>query len=260
MLRVLNLFLFRRSILTVAICLSSLSGICQKNADSNTGKRLNPIIWGIDTDMNSKYLWRGIAYNDGLVLQPNLWIGSGNLTAGVWGSLTVFDRFQEIRRNEIDLFVNYDFSIGKLELSPGAMVYFYPNQDDSPATGELYFTLGYPIGNFTVISTATIDFITYPGALFCEHGLEYEGQITQRMTGSSSIYAGWANGRFNDTYIGLNKTTCNLVGARIGLTYSTDSYLYFNPHLEINRIANNEIEALLGRYPWFVGLLIGIEF
>jgi len=239
--------------------LTNTNGYCRYSNEDPPTLKERSLAWGIEADMNSKYLWRGINYNDGLVLQPNLWLGWGDFSVGLWGSMTVYDRYQEVHRNELDLVMNYFYSLGKLEMEHSAMFYYYLGQDDSPPTGELYVGIGYPIGDFKLLSSATVDFLAYPGACFFEHGFAYEKNLNDRLTWTSSLVVGWANGKFNETYVGTETTSANLIGVRIELTYSSAGSFYFKPHIELNRIIDKGLVPYLGKYPWYGGLLIGIE-
>jgi hypothetical protein len=247
------------TLLTCCIFCIGISGNCQESASDSIKSDNKSITYGFETDINSKYLWRGIDYNDGLVIQPNLWVSYRNFTAGLWGNLTAYDRHHSTKHHEIDLLLTYTYSIGRFEIDHTVMLYYYPGQEDSPPTGEFYTGIGYPIGDFTLFSNITVDFLTYAGALYFEHGIEYERVLSDRFTLSTSGLLGWASAKFNDTYIGLSKTTFNQLGINVDLTYKLHGPFYVKPHFQMNRIIDKELVPFLGKYPWFCGVLIGIE-
>jgi len=46
---------------------------------------------GLDLSVYSRYVWRGIVYDEGAVLQPDFWIQARGITMTFWGSLDVKD-------------------------------------------------------------------------------------------------------------------------------------------------------------------------
>ncbi len=244
------------------VCGLLLAGIGARGQQSDQdapGKTENPWSWGVESDFGSKYLWKGISYNEGLVIQPSLWATRGNFTAGLWGNYAAYDRFHSEKVNEVDLVFTYAYSIGKFEIDHTIMFYYYPGVEDAPPTGEFFLGVGYPIGEFSLFSSATADFLTYPGNLYFEHGVEFEKDLNEKLLLEAKLSMGWANGRFNETYIGTTKTSVNLIGADISLMYTPRGAVYLKPHLQVNRTADQDLLPYLGKYPWFCGLAIGIE-
>jgi hypothetical protein len=219
----------------------------------------HPFSWGFESDFNSKYLWRGLNYNDGLVIQPNLWASVGNLSVGLWSNITAFDRFHSIRRNEIDLICTYTYNLGKFEIEHTLMLYYYPKQDDSPPTGELFTGVTYPVGDFSLFSNVAADFITYRGSLYFEHGVQYGKTIGGKLALTVTGLFAWADGKFNETYVGTLHTSVNLASVSIELNYSPWKTVYFRPHFQLNRTLNREMFPYMDKFAWNFGLLMGIE-
>ena len=57
-------------------------------------------------DLVSSYVWRGTQFGSGAHIQPYMELGTGNLSAGVWGS---FPTTANGGGNELDLYLGYDF-------------------------------------------------------------------------------------------------------------------------------------------------------
>ena len=242
--------------------LLSYSGLRGQESVTDSGKIPDhPVSWGMDADINTKYIWRGMTVNDGLMVQPELWTSYRGFTAGVWGNLTAWDRFGAVKGHEIDLFLTYDYNLGKLEVNHSLMFYFYPTQENVPNTGEFYLGLGYPIGDFKLVSVATVDIVTYPGAIYVEHAIEYEKAWGDRFTLSTSAGLSWASGKFNAAYLGVDKTTINLATLNLDLTWVLWGPLYIKPHVQVNRFLNQDLATSAGAsFPWFTGLMIGAAF
>lgn len=92
-------------------------------------------------DISSAYVWRGLTFNDGLVLQPSIDIVHGGLNLNVWGNFDVDDYDDTLDSgefSEINLVAAYTFELGPVDLTGGVIEYLFPNGADS--TTELYIT------------------------------------------------------------------------------------------------------------------------
>jgi len=246
-------------VLAFYLSLSGLNGLCQETGGLLQSKKKDSVSWGIEADFNSKYLWRGINCNDGLVIQPNLWVEYKNFSVEFWGNITAYDRFHSTLRHEMDLLLSYNWSLGSFEIDHSVMFYYYPGQDDAPPTGEAYFGISFPFGNFSLLSNVTADFLRYPGSLYLEHGLSYETGLSDNFVVGSSAIFGWANGKFYETYVAEIETSVNMISLNADLTYTNNSMFYFKPHVQISRVLGKQLIPYLGAYPWFCGIMSGIE-
>jgi uncharacterized protein (TIGR02001 family) len=251
---------FRVATLVVSFFLIGLNGVCQDTVTLNKDQTNDKVSWGLSTDVNSKFLWRGISVNDGLVLQPDLWASYKNFTVGMWCNATIFDRNHDPKDLELDPYFGYSWSIGNLQIEHSVMVYYCIGEQVAPTTAELFLGVTYPIGDFAINTIIAADFVAYFGSLYFEHGLFYEKQLNDKFTLGSSAVFGWGNGKFNDSYeTGTTKTALNLFSLNAELTYNPKGIIYFKPHLQIGRTLDSEISTYLSKYPWFCGLLIGFE-
>jgi len=80
-------------------------------------------------DINSAYVWRGLTFNDGIVIQPSIDVAAGGFGFNVWGNLDV-DDYNDTRDSgefsEVDLTVSYSFDIGPVGASVGYIEYLFP--------------------------------------------------------------------------------------------------------------------------------------
>lgn len=79
---------------------------------------------GIAAEAVSSYVWRGFELDDGVNLQPDVWVDVGNLSFGAWSSWAL-----DGDASEIDFYVSLyqELSFGELNLS--LTDYFYPSAD-----------------------------------------------------------------------------------------------------------------------------------
>lgn len=93
----------------------------------------------VTADVASAYVFRGVTYNDGLVVQPALEASGfglpksiGTLTAGMWANYNIDDYRDAMADtvNEVDLYALYALPLDPLIISLGYIRYAYPNQTD----------------------------------------------------------------------------------------------------------------------------------
>ena len=73
---------------------------------------------------NSAYVWRGLTFNDGLVLQPSLDVSTGGFAVNVWGNLDIDDyngAVDDGEFSEVDLTASYTWKLGPVDASLGAI-------------------------------------------------------------------------------------------------------------------------------------------
>ena len=162
-------------------------------------------------DFNSAYVWRGITLNDGMVIQPSIDVAAENgLGINVWGNYDIGDYDGNVDENafsEIDLTVSYGITIGKLDLSAGAIHYTFPAVNDANndgigegflATTELYVSAGMPIaGGLSASADAYYDIDAIDGFSYATLGLSYAYDITDKL----NLEAGGAIAYASDDFV-----------------------------------------------------------
>ena len=160
------------SIILVAICFFTL----------NESKAQD-----LGADLVSSYVWRGTQFGSGAHIQPYMELGSGNFTAGVWGS---FPTSAKGGGNELDLYLGYDFGPVALTVTN----YTFPGEGGNYADGEGLFD-----GDYTELAASTsimgVDlsagYFTEVEALYVELGFS---------TGAVDIAIGYGDDQGNAWY------------------------------------------------------------
>lgn len=104
----------------------------------------------LSLDAASAYVFRGVTFNDGLVLQPGMEAtGLGDLTVGVWGNLDLDDyddTLQDGQFSEIDIYALYDLKLSdeKSGITLGYTEYAYPS-GGGDADREVGLTFSYDV-------------------------------------------------------------------------------------------------------------------
>lgn len=226
---------------------------------------------GIEADLNSKYIWRSLAWSEGLVLQPSFWTGTGGWSFTLWSNYVLNNEEYRHKFNEIDLRLGYEFDMGDFTIGTAVNIYTYPNQDAifSPTTAEFELLVAYTMGSFTFETTHFIDVWDNKGGWVGEIGVEYENAVSGSLTLAAAARVIFANTKFNEYYIPVGKAAVNALVLEAGLSYSLPGGFYIRPHLEWNTLLDKEVKDAVAVTDWLslnksslfnIGVAVGFEF
>lgn len=104
--------------------------------------------FGVDLDLFSSYVWRGLSLTNKPVVEPAVWVsfpaGNASVTVGGWASVDLGkydDLADDISESggssafnfaEFDPYAEVSFPVGKATLTGGATAYIYPNDETAP--------------------------------------------------------------------------------------------------------------------------------
>lgn len=191
-------------------------------------------------DVNSAYVWRGLTFNDGMVLQPSINVAAENgFSVNAWGNLDIDDyngALNDGEFSEIDLTATYAFTLGPVDANVGIIEYTFPNGAES--TTEIFAGLSYALGHgFSLGSTVYYDcdqvddfYVTaelgYSYDLNEKTNLSLGGLISFAGSEFTEFYAGGtSSGFFNyalNASISYKVTDAFGIGANINFTESMD--------------------------------------
>jgi hypothetical protein len=117
--------------------------------------------FGVDLDLFSSYVWRGLSLTNKPVAEPALWLsfpaGSASITVGGWSNIDLgkYDDVDDdisqsggtsaFNLSEFDPYAEVSFPAGKATITGGALGYIYPNDAGTTSdfnTVEIYGKLG----------------------------------------------------------------------------------------------------------------------
>jgi hypothetical protein len=226
---------------------------------------------GFELDLNSKYIWRSLAWSEGTVLQPSVWVASSGLMFSVWSNFVLNNEPNRRQFNEIDFRISYEMEVGGFSIVPAFTYYSYPNQDkmENPATGELEIQVAYGMGDFTLETTHFLDVWENKGGYVGEVGLEFEKDSAEGLNIAAAARVVLANSKFNAFYVPYEKGALNALVLEAGLTYSFPNGLYLRPHFEWNNILDKNLRAAVEASDWIsipkpnlfnFGVALGFDF
>ena len=107
--------------------------------------------FGVDLDLFSSYVWRGVTYTNKPVVQPGVWAsfpaGNAEVTVGGWSNIDLgkYDDTSDdlslsggtsaFNLSEFDPYAEISFSAGKATLTGGVTAYLFPNDLDAAPNG-----------------------------------------------------------------------------------------------------------------------------
>lgn len=195
----------------------------------------------VKVDVNSAYIWRGITFNDGIVVQPSVDVAlPEGFGVNVWGNLDAEDydgALQDGEFSEIDLTLSYGFSVGDVKCSVGYIEYLFPHQGDTngalPGTREVYATAEVDLGaGFSTKLQIYYDIDEVNdvyGALSLTYGYDISDELSAEI-GALAGYAGkdWSlgeDGGLNEYVVSLSTTYAANESVKLGANIAyTDTF------------------------------------
>lgn len=206
-------------------------------------------VWsaGGEIDVNSRYVWRGLALSQGAVVQPSFWVSWRDYTFSVWsnGALRGGRGLGANRFNEVDVTLSRSLQWKKWTVEPGFQWYLYPHSGSGAptgvATGEASLRLSRNVGGSTFYTEHALDVIRYGGAYFALIGVSREHAFRKRLSGTASLGFGFGSSRFNRVNIGARGAAFNVVMLDAALTYALGAGLSLRPHLGLSTLPTSRL-------------------
>ena len=225
---------YRLGIVTVALLLLSIAAAAQSGE--------SPAQIGADLGLYSKYIWRGMVWDEDPVLQPDLWLIVGRLTMTVWGNMDLTDDDGDVEGqfNEWDGYI--DVNLGaRGPLSFGAGLYLMDFIEPS-GVGSTTVELG-ASASADVIGNPTLavywDIWMYHG-LYANMSLSHDVALGPSAL-SLSASAGWGDHRHN----GISGAIADggLLDFQAGAAYpiSLRPYLTLTPSIQYSALLQDDV-------------------
>uniref|UniRef100_A0A7C4CBG9 Uncharacterized protein n=1 Tax=candidate division WOR-3 bacterium TaxID=2052148 RepID=A0A7C4CBG9_UNCW3 len=216
---------------------------------------------GVETDVNSRYVWRGLVQDKRPVIQPSAWGSVGNLEVNVWSNWPTSVEAGAAGPNELDFTATYSTAWAGTDIEPAAAVFWFPGQAEAPATAELSLRVSRPVGPVAVFSEHSLDVWDYSGAYFGNVGAAFEHEVSPALMTTVSASAGWGSPRFNTSYVGPTRWALNVVEVGAEVTWQVLPFLYLRPHFGASALVDPELRTAAEKPAGLVvGLALGSGF
>ena len=204
--------------------------------------------YGAEMDFNSRYVWRGLLLDDGRAGEPSAWISAFGFTLTAYSYVALTSASGGAGLKATGLTLTYDRDWKKLKTEAALDGYMGRQLSDIEAqnTMEGSLKLSYPAGPLRIFTAHSFDVLAYRGAYFGEAGLEYGRPVTKSAEFTTAVRSGWASAKFNNVYIGVNKSAFNFVGVEGSVAYYLGSRMYIRPHIEFSCITDQRLRSQLG--------------
>jgi hypothetical protein len=205
----------------------------------------------IETDFNSRYVYRGIPFSRGPVAQTTASVTISGLTLYTWANLMLGHELHQNQFSEFDFGLSYKKEWRKLAIEPAFDFYWFRSPATAPAvlgvppTGELSLGASYPIGPVRVFSRHSVDTVSYRGAYFGTAGVSYERTWRRRYTLAGTVTAGWASAKSNNAYAGFHQRGVNITATKVAFTYPLAHGIYLRPHWELTAIPSRQLRTAI---------------
>jgi hypothetical protein len=217
-----------------------------------------------DLTWNSKYIWRGLNFVDGSVLQPSAWLSCCGFTGGVWGSMEMTDVNEvpggderEMKFTEVDLYLSYTKQLGPACVTFGVGDFLYPNTDyNSTAELSLVSAFGVPL-------TPVLSFyrdIKEADGLYMSLGVSKAIPGALQVSEAICVYApvlsasiGYGNSLHNTFYYWYPDAAMADMTMNATLPISVGSSLYITPAAHYAMLMDSEIKDLFEEDTQFWG-------
>jgi len=176
-------------------------------------------------DVNSAYVWRGITFNDGVVVQPSINVAAGNgFNLNVWGNLDVDDYDDKLDSgefSEVDLTMSYTHQAGPVALTAGYIEYLFPTTEKTGAEGtrEVYLDASVaPVDGLSLGLASYYDFDEVDD-FYLNPYVGYGMELAPKLSMSLRAGAGYAGEDFAAAYGGEDSGFFDYT-LSAGLTYA----------------------------------------
>ena len=173
-------------------------------------------------DIDSSYVWRGLVYNNDMVVQPQITIEHYGVSFNIWGNYNLGSDMSGVSGDfsEIDYTLGYKLPVNweDLEISVGMIHYTFPNvtvnDAAAEATTELY--LSGTLTTFADMVVPVIPSITLYGDIdeargtYVEFAVEVPYELSDVLSASFNVSAGYGNTAFNDFYFDPDQNTSGI--------------------------------------------------
>ena len=149
-------------------------------------------------DVASAYVWRGITFNDGVVVQPYVDVAAENgIAINVWGNYDIDDYDDTLDENdfsEVDLTLSYALPIEPVDITIGHIEYLFPT--GGSGTSEVFLSAYVsPVEGFSVGIDAYYDYDEVED-YYVSAGIGYDAEFENGLGLGAFASAGYAGEDF----------------------------------------------------------------
>jgi hypothetical protein len=231
---------------------------------------------GAEADVVSDYVWRGMVFSPGFVLEPYAYASALGITPAIWANVQLQDEHNTL--DEIDFLISYHRSFSGLYVEAGYVYYYLPEYKyedpeggenaeivttDPTDTHDVFVVLDYavlPVLN--VYSDHYVTVVGNPGGYYFDAGVAFGHAVNDYLGLEAYFEAGVGSPKFNEYNLGRDKFALNLIETGVSSTVGFLGVMYVRPHVSYTTLVDGDLREAAGEGNesfWFGGAAIGIE-
>ena len=213
---------------------------------------------GAEADFNSRFIWRGLAFSRGPVLQPSLWSSWGGLSLGLWANLMLTEQLGHPLTVVVPT-LTYAHRWRRLELETGLYIYTETAAGAVPPSGgELTLKMSYDLDLLAVETEQYVRVLAGLGAYFGSIGLLYLHEW-DRWSLTATTKLGWANAHFNAIYFDESRASLNVFELALVARYEVNDWLFVAPRADLHLLLAPVLRARHPHALTNLGVTLGVE-
>ena len=196
-----------------------------------------------EAELDSRFVFRGLALSRGAVLAPSLWATAYGTTASLWANATLDDELGNGKHvRAIVPSIVHTLQWGHWAIEPGLFVYASPADSDAQATSEASLELSVQLGAVRLRSDTKVDVRSHRGAYFGAFGARYE-RASGRWTLDVSGELGWGSRSFHRAYFDVDVAAFDVIEAGLAVRYQLSRVFYLTLHTELSTLVARSLQA-----------------
>lgn len=231
---------------------------------------------GAEADIVSDYVWRGMVFSKGFVLEPYAYVSAYGVTPAIWANVQLQDEHNTL--DEIDFLVSYGRTFSDLYIEAGYVYYYLPEFKfeepdgaenpkigtvDPVDTSDVFVILDYPVlPPLSIYSDHYVTVAGNAGAFYFDVGAAADRELAKNLTLNAYFEAGFGSPKFNDYNLGREEFAMNLIETGVSATYVLYNIMYVRPHLGYTALVDGDLRDAAGEDNtsfWFGGAAVGFE-
>ncbi len=242
-----------RIVATLALCclnVTSMPATAQEAGSEPQSRSIEAAI-----EVNSRYLWRGIAFSEGTVYQPSLTLTQGTWSISAWANVDP-NPLAAPHWNEIDVTLANSVEWQGWSIETSGMLYAYPHVG-VPPTSELQLELGRSIGRWSPYTRHSVDVLAAKGAAYSALGIGAEQAVRGGVILGAEAEFGRGWWRFASEYADPALEGMNVWSAGLSASVPAGEGVQVNVRAAWNQVGNLLVrEQISGPTPVVFGLTL----
>ena len=233
-------------------------------ADSTQQQQESVFSISVESAFTNFYLWRGIEFNNGLILQPSVNLEYKGFILNLWNSTSILETNNNSIAQEIDFTLSKIIEPGNFYFEPALLLYTYPSKNSFNATAEASVFAAYYKGDFGLFINPSVDILSNSGGAFSETGFTYDHESEKIHIVTNFAY-GLGNRKFvNYNILGDESQSINsnyrLIDINGYVQKSLNETLYIKPSFNFFHLIGTAFTNTLNTNQLNIAISIGAEF